>query len=200
MPAVLRAVLFDLDNTLVDRDRAFRDCIFRHFHESGIRHELFRLDNSGYGNREMLFAAWRRYSGMAIDQELFGRMIAEEIHPDGDLLEALNALSQILKLGIISNGGSSTQRRKWAAAGLSQVIPSGRVLVSAEVGVAKPDRRIFLMASQTLGEAPGDCLYLGDHERNDLHGATAAGMRARLVETVLTAERLNAFIEEECRP
>ena len=194
---MLRAVLLDLDNTLIDRDRAFHDCVCRHFREPDARAELLALDNGGYGDREALFAAWRRHSGVAINQELFGRMLAEGIHPDRDLLQALEALSRVVKLGIISNGGSDTQRRKWIAAGLHQVIPYGRVVVSAEVGVAKPDRRIFLMASQILGEAPGDCLYLGDHERNDLRGATAAGMRARLVETVLNAERLNAFIAQE---
>lgn len=194
---MLRAVLFDLDNTLVDRDRAFRESVSRHFTEPSVREELLQLDNGGYGNRADLFTAWQRHSGEAMNQELFGAMLAEGIHPDSGLLHALKVLSRGLKLGIISNGGSSTQRKKWIAAGLHEVIPHEHVLISAEVGVAKPDPRIFMMASQLLGEVPGDCLYLGDHERNDLYGATAAGMRARLVESVLNAERLTALVDQE---
>ena len=194
---MLRAVLFDLDNTLVDRECAFRECLGSHFPQAAIRDELTRLDSGGYGDRAELFAAWSRHAATAMDQALFGQILARRIQPDRDLVATLQALSRTVKLGIISNGGSSTQRGKWSAAGLQHVIPANCVWVSEEVGFAKPDTRIFLMATQMLEEAPGDCLYIGDHEENDVRGALAAGMRARLVRNMLTSRLLNEIIKEE---
>ena len=197
---MLNAVLFDLDNTLIDRDQAFRDCVCHHFGDPAVRAELFRLDSGGHGDREGLFCAWRRHTGASMNQVILGRLIAERIRPDCGLLNALRVLSQTLKLGIITNGGSEIQRRKFCAAGLSEVIPHECVWVSAEVGMEKPDPAIFIFASQSLGVNPGNCLYLGDHEPDDLAGAVAAGMQARLVGAVLDAERLNVVMAQEPMP
>ena len=196
-PAVLRAVLFDLDNTLVDRDRAFLECLSCQGVSGVISEELMRLDCRGYGDRARLFAAWSQHCGTAMNQQLFGEMLARRILPDSELLHALGALSRTVKLGIISNGGGSTQRGKWRAAGLESIIPAHHVWVSEELGFAKPDPRIFLQAAAFLGEAPGDCLYLGDHQENDVRGALAAGMRARLVTEVLTANALQKILTKE---
>jgi putative hydrolase of the HAD superfamily len=132
-----------------------------------------------------------------MDQERFGALIAEEIARDPEFLRAVESLSRTMKLGIVSNGGSSTQRRKWRAAGLSEIIPHDRVIISGEVGMAKPERGIFLLASEILSVSPEDCLHLGDHQVNDLDGARAAGMRAHLVESVLSAKSLQRHLHEE---
>jgi putative hydrolase of the HAD superfamily len=132
-----------------------------------------------------------------MDQERFGALLAEGITCDPEFLRAVESLSHSMKLGIVSNGGSSTQRRKWRAAGLSEIIPHDRVIISGEVGMAKPECGIFLLASEILGVSPEDCLHLGDHRVNDLDGARAAGMRAHLVESVLSAESLKRHLHEE---
>jgi len=49
---------------------------------------------------------------------------------------------------------------------------------SVELGVCKPDRRIYLAACEQLGVAPRDCLYVGDGGSQELTGAEAAGMTA----------------------
>ena len=49
---------------------------------------------------------------------------------------------------------------------------------SVELGVCKPDRRIYLAACDLLGVAPRDCLYVGDGGSQELTGAEAAGMTA----------------------
>jgi putative hydrolase of the HAD superfamily len=194
---MLRALLFDLDNTLIDRDRAFRDCVCQHFPDATVREELLRLDARGHGDREVLFAGWHRHGGMALDQRRLGGLIAERLKPDAGLLSVLQELSKRWKLGIITNGSGDGQRRKWSAAGLRAIIPHDRVWVSGEVGLAKPDPGIFLLASRTLGEVPGNCLYVGDYEPHDRAGATAAGMPSRIVEGVLTAEQLKALVVKE---
>ncbi|MBA4146618.1 MAG: HAD family hydrolase [Verrucomicrobia bacterium] len=193
---MLTAVLFDLDNTLIDRDRAVRECVCDQFSNPAVCAELLVLDEGGYGDRQKLFATWQEYAGTPIDQQSFGRLIAERIQPDRELLNALHSLSKLFKLGIITNGGSENQRGKFCAAGLSEVIPNECLWVSAELGMTKPDPRLFLFASRALNEPPEHCLYIGDHQ-NDLAGAKSAGMRARIVDGVLDASRVNAIIASE---
>lgn len=56
------------------------------------------------------------------------------------------------------------------------------VIASADVGVAKPDPRIFQQAVQGLGVAPGEALHVGDLYDYDVVGARAAGLVPVLVD------------------
>ena len=179
---MIRAVLFDLDNTLVDRDGAFHDCVEARFTDPSVRTELIRLDQGGRGERTKLFQCWERYAGTAMDQTMFSRMITARLQPDVRLQAALWALSKTVKLGVISNGSGETQWCKLRAAGLEEVFPANHVWISGETGSTKPDSAIFLLAVQALGETPGHCLYVGDNEQDDLFGATNAGLRDPMVE------------------
>lgn len=49
------------------------------------------------------------------------------------------------------------------------------VITSGEVGMAKPDRRIYLLAAQRLGLPPDECVFVDDLAIN-VRGAAAAGM------------------------
>ena len=196
-PAMLKAVLFDLDNTLVDRDRAFLECVRARFSDPAVRAQLIRLDQGGRGDRRRLFDFWEQRAEELINQEVFGQFLAQRLRPDAALLEALRILSDRVKLGIITNGSGGTQRAKLKAAGLTEVIPPDRVWLSGEVGKAKPDPWIFLLACQALEEPPAHCLFVGDQESDDEAGAKAAGMRSRLVNAVLNGETLNRLIREE---
>jgi putative hydrolase of the HAD superfamily len=196
---MLQAVLFDLDNTLVDRNAAFRDCVRAQFQDSAAHAELLRLDQGGRGDRARLFSYWEQQSNHAINQTVFGQLIAEHIQPDRNLIQALQTHSKTLKLGLVTNGSSETQRQKIRAAGLEAAFSPDRIWISAEVGHAKPDAAIFLRACEALGIAPANCLYVGDHEQDDLRGAMNAGLRARLVDSVLDADQLNRLLDEEAR-
>jgi HAD superfamily hydrolase (TIGR01509 family) len=194
---MLRAVLFDLDNTLVARDGAFRECVEDHFSDATVRAELLRLDLGGRGDRPELFKCWQRHSGEPMDQIQMGRLIAGRVQPDHELLAALRTLSQTVKLGIITNGSGETQRLKLQAAGLADIMLADRIWISGEVGKAKPNPEIFLLASRALGETPEHCLYIGDNENDDLDGATRAGMRGCLVEQVINSRRLDQLLNRE---
>lgn len=60
--------------------------------------------------------------------------------------------------------------------------PLGRVfdaaVFSCEVGVAKPDPRIYEICCERLGVAPADCLFVGDGANDELPGAERVGMTA----------------------
>jgi len=49
---------------------------------------------------------------------------------------------------------------------------------SCDVGLSKPDPRIYQLAAEQLGVAPGDCLFVGDGANDELPGAERAGMTA----------------------
>jgi putative hydrolase of the HAD superfamily len=194
---MLRAVLFDLDNTLVDRDRAFRECVATRFPDPAVRAELIQLDGGARGDKAALFRRWEKHSGTGIDQAAFGQIIASRLKPDDELRTTLRALSVKTKTGIITNGNGQTQRAKLKASALDEVFSPRHIWVSGEVGIAKPDPAIFLLACEALGETPGDCLYVGDHEQDDLFGATRAGLRACLVDRPLDAAGLETLLNRE---
>ena len=56
------------------------------------------------------------------------------------------------------------------------------IVMSARVGSAKPDPRIFAIALARLGVEAADAVHVGDSEREDIVGARAAGLRAILVQ------------------
>lgn len=58
----------------------------------------------------------------------------------------------------------------------------GRVVISSLVGWRKPAPQFFDALADAAGCDRGQLLYVGDDERNDLDGATAAGLRAVLLD------------------
>lgn len=54
--------------------------------------------------------------------------------------------------------------------------------VSAAVGAAKPDVKLFSHAAETLGIAPNRLLHIGDEYENDVAAAQAAGWKAALID------------------
>ena len=54
-------------------------------------------------------------------------------------------------------------------------------VLSFDVGMAKPDPRIYELATERLGVAANDCLYVGDGSDGELSGAAQAGMTAVLM-------------------
>jgi putative hydrolase of the HAD superfamily len=56
------------------------------------------------------------------------------------------------------------------------------VVVSAEVGVQKPDLEIFALSCARLNRRPGDCVFVGDSITVDVRGSAAAGMSPVLID------------------
>ena len=83
-----------------------------------------------------------------------------------------------IRLGVISNWDSSA---KPILAGLGLLDSFEVVVISSEVGVSKPDERIFRIALEKAGIAPDRCLYVGDNYYDDAVGAAAAGMESLIV-------------------
>lgn len=78
-----------------------------------------------------------------------------------------------LRLGLISNWDPSC-RQVLADIGVAPLLDP--VVISSEVGMEKPDRRIFEKALMLSGEDPAACLYVGDNYYDDGVGASQVGM------------------------
>ncbi len=185
------AILFDLDNTLIDRDAAFRVLIRATFPSCGeVRDELRELDNHGYGNRHQLLARWQQLGGGTVEPDMLGVLTAKYVRRQDDLLQALSFLAGMTELAIVTNGGAAAQVAKWHAAGIDEVIPRQRLFISDEIGIKKPDPAIFDHACEVMSVRPNDCLYIGDQYDIDIVGARAAGMSTMLAETPLSAKHM----------
>jgi putative hydrolase of the HAD superfamily len=86
----------------------------------------------------------------------------------------LGALPAGLRLAIVTNGPRLTQREKLRAAGLESAVHA--VVISGELGFAKPDAAIFRHALDALNVAPHEAVHVGDSLHDDVAGANAAGM------------------------
>jgi len=86
----------------------------------------------------------------------------------------LERLSGHYQLGIIANQVPGSKARL-ESYGLRRYFSI--VLASAEVGVSKPDPRIFTLALRQAGCSPDQAVMLGDRPDNDIYPAKKLGMR-----------------------
>lgn len=98
----------------------------------------------------------------------------------------LYTLLQFLKeqqvtIGVITNGKHKVQWAKYKKLKLYRYIEREHFLVSEDVGIEKPDRRIFDLA---LGRTKaGEALFVGDTWEHDIIGALKAGWQAIYLNT-----------------
>ncbi len=96
-----------------------------------------------------------------------------------DVKPAIDALaSQGINLAVISNWDERLEPLL-DALGLRKYFET--VIISREIGFAKPSPVIFEHASRKLGLAPEFILHVGDSQHEDVAGARAAGFAARLI-------------------
>ncbi|WP_344031760.1 HAD family hydrolase [Streptomyces luteireticuli] len=195
----LRAVLWDVDDTLFDYTGSDRTGIARHLAAEGL---LTR-----YGTAERAFSLWReamethfaRFLAGEIDfQEhrrarvraflaarladaeadaWFARYVrhyeaAWTLFPDAG--PALEAVGRRFRQAVLSNASTAHQRRKLAVLGVRGHFEE--VLGAGPQGCAKPDPRAFLGACAALGLHPGEVVYVGDQLETDAVAAQAAGL------------------------
>ena len=89
---------------------------------------------------------------------------------------AVRRIAPHYRLGLLSNfDDSQCGREVLADTGVAHLFEA--VVISAEVRLRKPDRRIFEHMRERLGIAPNEILFVGDTPRDDVLGASGAGMK-----------------------
>lgn len=92
-----------------------------------------------------------------------------------DAVGALDELGESHSMALLTNGAACLQREKLAASGLGDYFDA--VVVSADVGVAKPGAAAFEHALAQLGASSGRAVMVGDSLAKDIEGAHAVGLR-----------------------
>jgi putative hydrolase of the HAD superfamily len=108
--------------------------------------------------------------------EIYERQRRETYVCFDDVVPILQLLREKLKLAVITNGPSEGQREKLDLTGLTPFLDL--VVVSSDLGVGKPDARIFRFALDHLGLEPACVWHVGDSLVHDVAGARNAGLRS----------------------
>jgi HAD superfamily hydrolase (TIGR01549 family) len=101
--------------------------------------------------------------------------------PYDDAVHFIEHVRPHVKIGMITDGYRFNQQSKLYSSGLYRFFDSSVVVFSDDVGVMKPDVRIFEHALQKLGATAETAVYLGDKITRDVRGANAAGIRSILL-------------------
>ncbi|MGH9204990.1 MAG: HAD family hydrolase [Acidimicrobiales bacterium] len=175
-------VLFDLDNTLIDRDQAFRQWARQFLAERRLDPTelawVLLVDADGKASRHAFFGALRARFGLPESEDALVAAYQEVVpglyRPEPPVLAALGSLrSAGWRTAVVTNG-PGTQEDKIRSAGLAAMIDAS--CISGLVGVAKPERPIFEEAARRCG-APLKGWMVGDTPEIDVLGGITAGLR-----------------------
>jgi len=199
----VRAVLVDLDDTLVDHLHAMRTAL-RELHSTDPRLQTLDFD--------FLCAEWQRVLDEMHDDVALGRipihesriiryrhfyelagspvdrteaeaisaqhvqryMASRRIVAGADAL--LRAIKPHARIAVVTNNTVAEQVEKLAAFGMTGFVDE--LITSEEFGKAKPDASIFRHALERVGATAAEAVMVGDSWTNDVAGATAIGIRA----------------------
>lgn len=199
-PLPLTTVLFDLDDTLFDHMGTARaalaataavdarlqvadpEALYQHYSE--LLEELHvQLLAGRYTYEEARQLRFERLLGPygvgaaevpAIAQAHYGRY-QQLRRPLPGARALLEALKPHYRIGIVTNNRTAEQVDKLRHLGLEQFVDA--LITSEDVGVPKPDPRIFQAALAQLGARPAEAVLVGDNWASDVLGALGAGIR-----------------------
>ena len=197
----IKAVLFDIDDTLFDRNGAQRlvleaivkrlPGIFQNLEMEQITAAFIESDlitirefNAGApseGLRDIRSRLFLQTLGIREDHartvtDLYVREYPAINAPMPGARYTVIELGKRYMTGAVSNGFPDVQYTKLETIGLRQELSC--IVLSEELGIRKPDPRIFGQAASLLKAKPGECLYVGDSYTNDVIGAINSGMLA----------------------
>ena len=189
-------LLFDADGTLFDYDRAEAHALsesfaqigypfeekylseYRHingslwqaFEQGGIKQKRLKVERF-----ELLCQAF----GVTLNPALLSQLYLEHLSRGTFLIdgaeETLKALINHYNLAIITNGLKDVQRPRIASSSIHSYFPV--IVISEEVGAAKPDKKIFDIAFQRMGDPQREeVLIIGDSLTSDIAGALNYGI------------------------
>ena len=196
----LKAVLFDLDDTLFDRRKAQKELIqiileklptlFHERDEETVISAFLESDEMATqeftaGLSISLSRTFRfHYFLQKLELDTSYSQAIEDLYlqvypsvntPVTDATAVIEKLAGYFQVGIISNGSPDVQYPKLEKLGISHLL--GCVVLSEEAGIKKPDTGIFRKAIDSLNRRAEECMYVGDSYQNDIIGAKQAGMK-----------------------
>ena len=213
----IKAIGFDLDDTLYDRGDYYRH-IFNIMEKSIIKTDL---------SFDGFYEVFQRYSDIEYEKFIqrgkskdeykldrvidtytaLGKSISREDAIIFDALylyyrnkvtfregveELLNYLLESeLDLFILTNGPSGDQRKKLKQLNVENYIPKNRWFISDELKCSKPDLEVFKKVEHIIGYKNEEIMYIGDNYVNDIIGAYNANWKAMLLNVHGNVENMN---------
>ncbi|MFD4503848.1 HAD family hydrolase [Streptomyces sp. NPDC058457] len=195
----IRAVVWDVDDTLFDYTSADREGMRAHLTTEGLLAGWESPEAALVRWREITDRQWARFSAGEVSFEdqrrdrvrVFLETELTDAQADDwfrryrthyeavwtlfpDVLPALDALAAGYRHAVLSNSSLHVQDHKLRTLGVHDRFEA--VLCAAELGVSKPAAGAFLAACEALELAPHQVAYVGDHPEIDGRGAADAGL------------------------
>lgn len=194
----LRALFFDLDDTLCDYSGSVDSAASAIFGRAVDRYPQLSSDRlrqnfdrllddhvvSSVGPHAPFLSRFDRIRQTLLLDQVEDDALAKELvgeytlmRSDGlklfpDALSTLEALKGRLPMVLVTNGSTDVQKRAVERLGIGKYFE--RILISEEVGAAKPNPLIFQRAIEVVRRRPDEVLHVGDGVRSDIAGAKAA--------------------------
>ena len=191
-------LLLDADGTLFDYDAAEAAALAKTFGQVGIEFEPAYIETY----RQINAAIWREFevgrisqerlrtrrfellfeaAGVECDPQRFSTLYLKNLAGGTQLIEGaeevVKALHGKVRLALITNGLKEVQRPRLAASAIARYFDA--VLISEELGCAKPDRAIFDAAFERMGHPSKErVLIVGDSLTSDIKGGNDYGIDA----------------------
>lgn len=169
----MKAIILDMYGVVLkDTGDGFYSFVNRTFPELQHR-DMFRLwcrTEQGEITREELFRAL----GYRENTESIEKEYLDTVEVNEGFTEFALQIRRKYKLAILSNDISEWSRYLRGKFRLDEYFDL--VTVSGDIGISKPDERIFRYALERLGCEPQDCIYVDDR-RNNLKTAEVLGMQ-----------------------
>ncbi|MFI2368807.1 HAD family hydrolase [Streptomyces sp. NPDC018833] len=196
----IRAVLWDIDDTIFDYASADRIGMGKHLEHEGLPGGYACVEQALVAWREITDIQWARFAAGETDfpgqrrdrvrqflgapemsddeaDAWFGRHVeyyeaAWALFPD--TIPVLDKLAGDYRHAVLSNSSIHNQDRKLRILGVRDRFEA--VVCAVEIGVSKPEAAAFLAACEVIGLAPHEVAYVGDQPDIDARGAVEAGL------------------------
>ena len=198
---MIKAVVFDIDNTLYSFDRAHayafealtayagerlgleRGEFSRMLRETEDHLKKYIGDRAAVHNRTIRFQVMLERAGLPLyphvlemDSLYWDTLVRMSVPSDG-AREAMRTLKERgIKIGVGTDMTARMQFQKLTALGLLSYVDF--LVSSEEAGAEKPDPALFARCVAKAGCESRECLFVGDSLRKDVLGAMNAGLRA----------------------
>lgn len=197
----LRAVLFDVDDTLLPTtrfaERARQNAVAAML-EAGLDlpaevvlrelHEVIKEFSSNYDHHfDQLLHRLRPESLARVNSALivaagvaaYHDTKFRELAPFDDVIPLLQALRQAdLVTGVITHGWTTKQAEKLIRLGLVPHLSPKAIFISDQIGIAKPNPKLYQIALNDLDLEPAQVMYVGDNPAHDIAPPKSLGIRS----------------------
>ncbi len=199
MPGPLKGIFFDIDDTLYSTSEfteLARSAALDAMIEVGLsvdkrelQEELTEVISEFSSNHDQHFDKLlvriprRHYRGINTAVLVAAGVVAyhetktRHLAPYEDAVEVLRILSRTdLVLGVITEGLAVKQAEKLVRLRLHPYLSPGAIVISNQIGISKPNPKIYQRACSDLNLRPTETMYVGDNPTHDIDPPNKIGM------------------------